>query len=280
MKWSRVLAVLCATAGTAAADEIIVPNAAATTAGSGGYSTLLRSAARSYQLVVGSGELGALPQGSRITGITWRRPTWQVHAAWPGVGFSCVFANYDITLSTSSREPGNLSTTYTDNIGPDAVLVRSGPMTFADAFFPGGALTPATNDFGEIVPFTTPYVYQGGTLLLTVRHDGNNCGGSGSLDTVSSAQCQAIGVSSYTQPDQWYAQGPIVMRLTFEAPAPCDPDVNCDGAVNGFDIQATEEAVNGDFSNFCQPSADLNGDGTENGFDIEAEEQRVNGAPC
>ncbi|CAG0997222.1 hypothetical protein PHYC_02641 [Phycisphaerales bacterium] len=61
---------------------------------------------------------------------------------------------------------------------------------------------------------------------------------------------------------------------------PCDPDVNCDGAVNGFDVQATEEAVNGDFSNFCQASADLNGDGTENGFDIETEEQRVNGAPC
>ncbi|CAG0952557.1 Quinoprotein glucose dehydrogenase B [Phycisphaerales bacterium] len=60
----------------------------------------------------------------------------------------------------------------------------------------------------------------------------------------------------------------------------CDPDVNCDGAVNGFDIQATEEAVNGDFSNFCQASADLNGDGAENGFDVETEEQRVNGAPC
>ncbi|CAG1010700.1 hypothetical protein PHYC_03906 [Phycisphaerales bacterium] len=60
----------------------------------------------------------------------------------------------------------------------------------------------------------------------------------------------------------------------------CDPDVNCDGTVNGFDIEATEQAVNGDFSNFCLPSADLNGDGAENGFDIETEEQRVNGAPC
>ncbi|CAG0961431.1 hypothetical protein PHYC_00748 [Phycisphaerales bacterium] len=61
---------------------------------------------------------------------------------------------------------------------------------------------------------------------------------------------------------------------------PCDPDVNCDGAVNGFDVEATEQAVNGDFTNFCAPSADLNGDGAENGFDIETEEQRVNGAPC
>lgn len=60
----------------------------------------------------------------------------------------------------------------------------------------------------------------------------------------------------------------------------CDPDVNCDGSVNGFDIEATEQAINGDYSNFCQASADLNGDGAENGFDIETEEQRVNGAPC
>lgn len=72
--------------------------------------------------------------------------------------------------------------------------------------------------------------------------------------------------------------------VTVTVPVPsgptCDPDVNCDGAVNGFDIQATEEAVNGDFSNFCQASADLNHDGAENGFDVETEEQMVNGAPC
>ncbi|CAG0997188.1 hypothetical protein PHYC_02639 [Phycisphaerales bacterium] len=61
---------------------------------------------------------------------------------------------------------------------------------------------------------------------------------------------------------------------------PCNPDVNCDGSVNGFDIEATEQAVNGDFSNFCESDADLNGDGAVNGFDIETEEQRVNGGPC
>ncbi|CAG0953904.1 hypothetical protein PHYC_00352 [Phycisphaerales bacterium] len=70
------------------------------------------------------------------------------------------------------------------------------------------------------------------------------------------------------------------LLATMNITPPCDTDVNCDGALNGFDIQATEEAVNGDFTNFCLPSADLNGDGSENGFDIETEEQRVNGAPC
>ncbi|CAG0985310.1 hypothetical protein PHYC_01989 [Phycisphaerales bacterium] len=68
--------------------------------------------------------------------------------------------------------------------------------------------------------------------------------------------------------------------INFTPPPSCDPDVNCDGSINGFDIEATEQAVNGDFSNFCQASADLNGDGAENGFDIETEEQRVNGEPC
>ncbi|CAG0953866.1 hypothetical protein PHYC_00350 [Phycisphaerales bacterium] len=62
--------------------------------------------------------------------------------------------------------------------------------------------------------------------------------------------------------------------------AACDPDANCDGSINGFDIEATEQAINGDFTNFCQASADINGDGAENGFDVETQEQRVNGAPC
>jgi hypothetical protein len=58
---------------------------------------------------------------------------------------------------------------------------------------------------------------------------------------------------------------------------PCDfADTNCDGAINGFDVEATEQAVNGDFSNFCLPTADLNGDGAENGFDVEYSEQLAN----
>ncbi|CAG0999275.1 hypothetical protein PHYC_02767 [Phycisphaerales bacterium] len=75
--------------------------------------------------------------------------------------------------------------------------------------------------------------------------------------------------------------GSMSVPLLVPNSCPCpEPDYNCDGAVNGFDIQATEEAVNGDFSNFCAGSADLNGDGAENGFDIQYAEERVNGAPC
>ncbi|CAG1010126.1 Cytochrome c551 peroxidase [Phycisphaerales bacterium] len=61
---------------------------------------------------------------------------------------------------------------------------------------------------------------------------------------------------------------------------PCDADVNCDGAVNGFDVQAMEQAVNGDLTDYCQADPDFNHDGTTNGFDVEAVELVVNGEPC
>lgn len=57
----------------------------------------------------------------------------------------------------------------------------------------------------------------------------------------------------------------------------CSIDLNCDGASNGFDVQAMEEAINGDFSNYCAPYVDFNRDGSENGFDIESAEAAVNG---
>ncbi len=248
-------------ANAAYADSTIIPNAAATTAGSGGYSTLLNAAARSYQLVVGPAELAGIPVGSQITGIAWRRPSWQAFANWPGAA-TCTFNNYDITLSTSTRAPGSLSTTYTDNIGPDAVLCRSGPISFTGAFFPGGAVTPNTNPFSTTIAFPSPYTYNGGTLLLTVRHSGNNCGGSGSLDTVGSSSCQATGVSSYTQPDSWYAQGPIVMKLEFTSPPNCRADFNADGTVDFFDYLDFVDAFSSGL-----PTADFNADSIVDFFD-------------
>jgi hypothetical protein len=105
-------------AAPAIAGEIVVPNAAATQAGPGGYSTLLNSAARSYQLVVGPSELSGIPAGSRITGIAWRRPSWQAFAAWPGTGFACTFANYDITLSDSPTPTTSPPTPFLSAQGP------------------------------------------------------------------------------------------------------------------------------------------------------------------
>jgi hypothetical protein len=250
---------LVASAGIASADTVIVPNVAESQAGTGGYSTILNSQARSYQMVTGSAELTGIPVGSRITGITWRRPSWQAMSAWPAG--PATFTNFDVTLSTSNFPPGQLHTTYTENIGPDAVQVRAGQMVFETGWFPGGATTPNVNPFGRVVEFTTPYVYQGGDLLLTIRHSGNGFS-SGSLDTVTSPNCEAKGVSSFTQEFDWYVQGPIVMQLTFEAGGGCPADFNGDNQVDFFDYLDFAAAFDAE-----DPSADFNGDNQIDFFD-------------
>jgi hypothetical protein len=63
-------------------------------------------------------------------------------------------------------------------------------------------------------------------------------------------------------------------------PIGCDPDVNCDGSADGFDIETMEQALAGEMVNFCQADADFNRDGSVDGFDIESLEQAVGGSPC
>ncbi len=60
----------------------------------------------------------------------------------------------------------------------------------------------------------------------------------------------------------------------------CDPDVNCDFALDGFDVETMERAVGGDMSDFCQEDPDYNGDFALDGFDVEAIEVGVGGGPC
>lgn len=60
----------------------------------------------------------------------------------------------------------------------------------------------------------------------------------------------------------------------------CVLDLNCDGHVDDFDVRTIENAINGDYSLLCVPSADLNEDGVENGFDIEFHERRMQGEAC
>lgn len=60
----------------------------------------------------------------------------------------------------------------------------------------------------------------------------------------------------------------------------CDGDVNCDGNLDGFDVQAIEQAVGGDLSNFCQSDPDFNHDGNLDGFDVSAVEAVVGGEAC
>ncbi len=60
----------------------------------------------------------------------------------------------------------------------------------------------------------------------------------------------------------------------------CDGDVNCDFALDGFDVEVQEKAVGGDMTDYCQSDPDFNGDFALDGFDVEAVEVVVGGGPC
>lgn len=71
-----------------------------------------------------------------------------------------------------------------------------------------------------------------------------------------------------------------LLRVAIPGGTTCDGDVNCDGNLDGFDVQAAEQAVGGDMSDFCQADPDFNGDGNLDGFDVQAVEAVVGGAEC
>lgn len=100
--------------------------------------------------------------------------------------------------------------------------------------------------------------------------------GSGSI--VSGAATAALSISSVTPADAAAYQcvvsdtcgdtpsDPATLSVT---PA-CDPcDANCDGSVNGFDVDDFVAALTGSGSGCSPCQGDVNGDGSVNGFDID-----------
>ncbi|MEX2219432.1 MAG: hypothetical protein WD749_11830 [Phycisphaerales bacterium] len=226
------LAAPLALALSAAADTVIVTQNAVSTAGTGGYTTLLFSQPRSWLTVIGEAELaGRLPAGAVITGVSWRLWSWQAQASYPPVPAIC--SNFDIYLGQAARTPGNLDLAdASNNWGPDLTAVRTGSLQMAPGYFPGGALTPNRNPFCPPIEFSTPYTYVGGPLLIMVRHTGTT-GGTGGLDWVNShhgtSGAQGIAVASYTSNTGWGGGGnggAIAMQFTWTLPQTCY--ANCD----------------------------------------------------
>ncbi|MCG3129206.1 MAG: hypothetical protein CHACPFDD_04124 [Phycisphaerae bacterium] len=77
-------------------------------------------------------------------------------------------------------------------------------------------------------------------------------------------------VAFYNNVDEQTGHAPCSADCVPVAPPPCVPcDVNCDGAVDGFDIEPLVELLIG-IGTPCAPCAgDMDGDGQVNGFDVD-----------
>src|SRR6185436_15396966 len=166
--------------------------------------------------------------------------------------------------------------------------VRSGGLVLQSGFLPGGAVTPNVNPWGGVIAFTTPYVYNGGHLLLTIRHTGAVGSGTGNVEATANgftAGTAGIQTQNYTQVDGWTLQGMVNMKFTI-APntPPCgSADFNCDGDVGtDADIEAFFQCIAGTCPAApCTSTADFNGDGDiGTDADIEAFFRVLGGGNC
>ncbi len=145
--------------------QTVVPNANATAAGGSTFLGPLANSARTYQFLIHSDQLTALV-GQNLTGIALRIPA-SASAAWPSA--VATYTSYDIYLSESVA-PASRSLTFASNVVGTQTKVRDGALNIAAGAYTTGK-TP--NDFGPTINFNTPYLYNGGHLLIEIRHTGS-----------------------------------------------------------------------------------------------------------
>jgi len=150
--------------------------------GTTGVNTLLRNngAPRTYQMQFSPAALGGLPVGARITELQFRLSTNNA-AAFPANAIT--WSDYQVTLAQAANSISGMSTNFASNM-LSPVLVKSGPLSIsANSFAAGGN----PNSFSSLVVFDTPYVYQGGDLVMFFRHNGSDAANTAFLDAVNSS---------------------------------------------------------------------------------------------
>lgn len=102
----------------------------------------------------------------KIRGFYWR-PCADTNF---GADFHAIIPNFQLNLSTTSKQPDQLSSTFTDNIGPDESVAFQGKLTVSSHFVDGPG---NTKQFDIYVRLKHPFIYDpaNGNLLVDIRHD-------------------------------------------------------------------------------------------------------------
>lgn len=145
---------------TARAD--IMPPSLAGVDADGTFSLPTTNAAgRTYQYTIDSSQMTGLI-GQAIVGMQWRL-NGSATTAWPAAAAS--YASWDVYVGPGV-DPSAMSNTFASNFTGAPTQVRSGPFSVTASSFPSGS---SPNAFGQMLDFTTPYVYTGGDLTVEMR---------------------------------------------------------------------------------------------------------------
>lgn len=215
--------------------SVVAPVGSTTTPGNIGYTLMFSAAGNVYQAIYREDQLRGVRIGSVITGLSLRSGGFNT---WPGTDTN--INRFDVTVSTSPRQPSAMSNTFADNIGADAVLVRSGPMTIPAGAFPYASGGSRPNDNAWYIQFTRPFVYNGGPLSLTIRND-SAAQSSFFFDVLDNVSDAANGRWAYgTGADATVSNRPLfgalISRFAFVPRSFCPADLNNDGIVEDADF--------------------------------------------
>lgn len=143
----------------------VVPNANATVSGGNPFLGPYLNSQITYQLLIAASQLTNLV-GKNIISISFRN-TFNSPFAWPSS--EAIFSNYDVYIG-QSVSPSNRTPVFALNAIGLATQVRSGNLVI-----PQNALSSGSNpnSFSFDIPFQIPYFYNGGNLLVEIRHFGS-----------------------------------------------------------------------------------------------------------
>ncbi len=127
-----------------------------------------------YQQVFAASDFDSVAPPFPITMLLFRADAGQIGQN----GLSGVIADFEVRLSTTSRNPDQLSATFSQNPGGDEQIVFDGAVGFT----PVPSNPPGPAPFNILLPLQSSFVYdwRQGNLLLEVRNRGG--GASGAVD--------------------------------------------------------------------------------------------------
>jgi hypothetical protein len=162
--------------------SVVAPKAYMSVSGNNGLNTLVRSfgAPRTYQMQFTPDALGGLAAGAQITELRFRLSTNAV-ANFPVA--TVTWSDYEVTLAQAAYPISSVSSNFQANLR-NPVLVRSGPLSIGPNQFSAGG---NPNPFATLLVLDTPYVYQGGDLVMLFTHTGSDSTNTTFLDAASSS---------------------------------------------------------------------------------------------
>ena len=182
-----------ATVAALQAQSVVVPASSANVSTGGGLNTLTRDLnnPRTYMLGLPASELAAIPQGSVITGLSFRAYSAQA-AAWPAADMT--WADYEVRLGAAAPL-ATWTTTFATNFAGTPTQVRDGLLLVTAGTYT--TTSPAPHPFTNTLffDFQDVYPYTGGDLAVHFTHPGANAAGALFLDVITGAPATGVAYS-------------------------------------------------------------------------------------